>query len=206
MGRRQAAPRKRPQQERARATVDAILAAAAHVLVAEGYDRASTNKIAARAGVSVGSLYQYYPSKEAIVAALSEAHVQELLGVLAAAAHGGPADEAPLPLIRRLIRAMLHAHAVDPALHQVLSEQIPLHVAGARFEDEAAAIVRGLLSQHRGALRDGLDVEVATFVLMHAVEAVTHAAVIERPQLLREDVLGAELVRLVTGYLLPAPR
>src|SRR5881394_3122602 len=67
-------PRKLPRQERARATIDALLTATAHVLVKEGFDRASTNRIAEAAGVSVGSLYQYFPSKEALVAALVERH------------------------------------------------------------------------------------------------------------------------------------
>ena len=64
------APRKKPKQERSQATVDAILVATARVLCETGYDRASTNRIALAAGVSVGSLYQYFPSKEALVAAL----------------------------------------------------------------------------------------------------------------------------------------
>ena len=62
--------RKRPRQERARVTVDALLDATAQVLIKDGYDGLSTNRVAAVAGVSVGSLYQYFPSKEALVAAL----------------------------------------------------------------------------------------------------------------------------------------
>src|SRR5213082_1988183 len=68
-------PRKRPRQDRSKATVDAILTATARILMADGYDRASTNRIALAAGVSVGSLYQYFPSKEALVAALVENHL-----------------------------------------------------------------------------------------------------------------------------------
>jgi len=63
-------PRKIASQERSRATVDALVEATARILIKEGYDRASTNKIAAVAGVSIGSLYQYFPSKEALVAAV----------------------------------------------------------------------------------------------------------------------------------------
>src|SRR5437870_12652127 len=75
-------PRKLPKQERAKATVEAILAATAHILVREGFDAASTNRIADEAGVSVGSLYQYFPSKQAIVSALLERHVHRMLGVI----------------------------------------------------------------------------------------------------------------------------
>ena len=75
-------PRKTPVQERSRDTVEAILAATARVLVKEGYEGASTNRIAVAAGVSIGSLYQYFPSKEAVVAAAIERHTQELSQVV----------------------------------------------------------------------------------------------------------------------------
>src|SRR5208282_4089553 len=71
-------PRKLASQERSRSTVDALLEATARILVKEGYDRASTNRIAELAGVSIGSLYQYFPSKEALVAAVIDRHTQEV--------------------------------------------------------------------------------------------------------------------------------
>src|SRR5689334_22363891 len=74
-------PRKRPVQERSQAMVKAILDGTARVLVNTGYDRASTNRVALAAGVSVGSLYQYFPSKEALVAALVERHTEEMMTV-----------------------------------------------------------------------------------------------------------------------------
>ena len=70
-------PRKAASQVRSRATVDALVEATARILVKEGFDKASTNRIADVAGVSVGSLYQYFPSKEALVAAVAERHQQE---------------------------------------------------------------------------------------------------------------------------------
>src|SRR5258707_15013262 len=70
-------PRKSASQERSRFTVDALLEATARILVKEGYDRASTNRIAEVAGVSIGSLYQYFPSKEALVAAGMERQTQK---------------------------------------------------------------------------------------------------------------------------------
>ena len=67
-------PRKSASQKRSRLTVDALLEATTRVLVKEGYDKATTNRIAAVAGVSIGSLYQYFPGKEALVAAVIERH------------------------------------------------------------------------------------------------------------------------------------
>src|SRR6516225_3163389 len=71
-------PRKNAMQTRSKATVDAILEATARILVKDGYDHASTNRVAEAAGVSIGSLYQYFPSKEALVAALIERHIEEM--------------------------------------------------------------------------------------------------------------------------------
>src|SRR5262244_3989532 len=125
MGRKlQTNPRKSACQERSRLTVDAILEATARVLRKEGYDRASTNKIAAVAGVGIGSLYQYFPSKEALVAGVVDRHAQELLQVardsfLTAAAH--PLETS----LRELVAAGINAHRVDPKLHRVLAEEIP---------------------------------------------------------------------------------
>src|ERR1700741_1567619 len=117
-------PRKNAVQERSRATVDAVLAAPARVLVKDGYDRASTNRIAAAAGVSIGSLYQYFPSKEALVAELLDRHCAEILSVLEASA--ARHAFAPVPeAVRGVVEAMVRAHRLNPALHRVLFEQVP---------------------------------------------------------------------------------
>jgi AcrR family transcriptional regulator len=75
-------PRKLASQERSRLTVDALLEATARILMKDGYDRASTNRIADAAGVSIGSLYQYFPSKEPLVAAVIDRHSQGMMQVV----------------------------------------------------------------------------------------------------------------------------
>src|SRR3569832_52880 len=117
-------PRKDAAQERSRATVDALVEATARILVREGFDKASTNRIADLAGVSIGSLYQYYPSKEALVAAVIERHNREIMQVVRAAlaeVAGQPLE----PATRTLVASAIDAHRVDPDLHRVLSEQTP---------------------------------------------------------------------------------
>src|SRR5829696_5613487 len=74
-------PRKLPTQDRSKETVEAILQATALVLKREGYDRASTRRVAEVAGVSVGSLYQYFPNKESLVVALYNRHLHELISM-----------------------------------------------------------------------------------------------------------------------------
>src|SRR6202167_6846461 len=95
-------PRKKPRQQRSQATVECILDATARVLCTTGYDRASTNRVAMAAGVSVGSLYQYFPSKEALVAALVDRHVEQMTSLVTrklAEVASAPLDEAVCTMI-----------------------------------------------------------------------------------------------------------
>lgn len=195
--------RKEPKQARARATIEAILAAAAQILVQDGLEAATTNSIAQRAGVSIGSLYQYFPSKEAVIFALVERHVQKMQRQLeeVIAQHG----ELPLEeIVPTYVKAMLAAHRVEPRLHRVFSEQLP-KLAGRdaliRWSEEAERVIRGVLHEHRVRLRPR-DLEMAAFLLLHAVEAITHASVIFRPRYLEREALAEEISELILRYLL----
>jgi AcrR family transcriptional regulator len=196
-------PRKRAVQARSQATVDAILKATARILIADGYDRASTNKVAARAGVSIGSLYQYFPSKEALVAALLERHLEET-GELLRGAFPALAD-APLErAVEELVRLMVAVHSVDPALHKVFAEQVPRIGKLERvqnIEREMTALVRAYLEQRRDQLVVR-DLDLAAFIVVSIVESLTHAAVVSRPDLLSEPFVrevSAVVVRYLTG-------
>jgi len=171
----------------------------------EGYDQASTNKIAAMAGVSIGSLYQYFPSKEALVAAVMERHAQELSRVARDAFRevvGRPVEVAA----RALVKAGIDAHRVNPRLHRVLDEQVP---RTGRLEQVDAAVngARLLFRDHLEAHRHEIDVadpELAAFVVVTSVEALTHTAVLHRPDLLaghRAEAFVDEVTRLVLRYL-----
>lgn len=197
------APRKTAVQPRARATVDAILEATARVLVREGYDHASTNRIAEAAGVSIGSLYQYYPSKEALVAALVDRHVEEMSEVL----HREAARvlDAPLPLaIEHVVQAMLSAHAVNPKLHKVFVEQVPRVGRLERIKEievRALKLARAWIEHRKDELRPGLDLDLAAFIVVATVEALTHAAVLYRPDLLSDGRMLIEVRDVVLRYL-----
>ena len=195
-------PRKMPSQERSRATIDAILDATARVLQREGFDRASTNRVAEAAGVSIGSLYQYFPSKEALVAALAERHMQQMFARLSSEM----ARVSALPLeqaVRALVGMMLDAHAVDPKLHRVLIEQVPrigrlerVHEVEARMTELTSAYLRA----HHASLRVR-DLELAAFVVVTTVEALTHQATLHHPERLKDDRLAREIVDIVVRYL-----
>jgi AcrR family transcriptional regulator len=205
----QLSPRKAPKQRRSKATVAAILEATARVLKEEGYERASTNRIAKVAGVSIGSLYQYFPSKEALVLALVQQHCEAMLELLTQSA--AALSEAPLAVaVRSYVRSMLAAHAVDPVLHQVLVTEV-LHLGldyVHSMEARARDIVRAYLERRQHEILPR-DLDVAAFVLVASVEATTHRAVLERPEYLRSPSLEDEICALVLRYLTgrdgPAP-
>jgi AcrR family transcriptional regulator len=195
-------PRKLPRQARSRETIEAILTATARVLKRVGFDHASTNHIAEEAGVSVGSLYQYFPSKEALVAALLERHMAEMSAELMS----GFQEVAELPLeraARAMVERMLCAHAVDPDLHKVLIEQVPRVGRLERvheLEEHGFQLVRAYLEAHRKEVR-ACDLDTAAFVAVTAVEALTHIAVLYRPAALKGSQLADEVTALIVRYL-----
>jgi len=201
-------PRKHASQERSRATVDALIEATARILVREGFDRASTNRIAEVAGVSVGSLYQYYPGKEALVAAVIDRHHQEIMQVVRGAL-AEVASQSIEKAVRRVVAAAIEAHRVDPKLHRVLAEQIPRTGRLATvepFNREAFALLRAYLEDHSDELRT-VDIDLAAFVCATSIEALTHNAVLHRPEMLSDEAAATlvdEATRLVVGYLRPS--
>jgi AcrR family transcriptional regulator len=198
-------PRKQASQDRSRATVDALIQATARILVREGFDQASTNRIAGKAGVSVGSLYQYFPGKAALVAAVMDRHNEELMRVV----HAELAKVATLPMeqgVRALVAAAIAAHRVDPKLHRVLAEQIPRTGELANmeaFNRRNHDLFRAYLEAHREEVRP-LDLGLAAFVCVTSVEALTHTAVLHHSESFSDEAFAAlvdETTRLIVGYL-----
>jgi len=195
-------PRKRPVQRRSRATVDALVTATARVLVRHGYDTASTNRIAKAAGVSVGSLYQYFPSKEALVAALIERHLESRRAMLRDQAV--ELAQAPLDVaVRRFIETLIAAQSQSPRLERVIVEQVP-RVAGLdrlkAFDQEIVEMLTAYLGLHRRSIRRP-DLRVAAEVLYLAVRGATVGAVLDPSPTLDVATLTEEMTLLVLCYL-----
>ncbi|MDA9510910.1 TetR family transcriptional regulator [Bradyrhizobium sp. CCBAU 11386] len=199
-------PRKNASQQRSRATVDALVEATARILVREGFEKASTNRIAEIAGVSVGSLYQYFPSKEALVAAVIDRHNEEIMAIVRSTL----TEVADLPIekaVRKLVTVAIEAHRIDPKLHRVLAEQIPrtgqLKDVEA-FNREVHALVRTYLESRRNEMRK-IDPALATFICVSAIEAVAHNTVLNHAEMLTEKTVRTlvdETTRMVVGYLI----
>jgi AcrR family transcriptional regulator len=203
--------RKRPQQDRSRVTVEAILEATTHILTEEGYENANTNRIAERAGVSIGSLYQYFPNKESLMAALAEQHSNEIAELvesqLSHLAH------APLDIaIPELVKAIIAIHAINPHLHQVLSEEIPRSERlqqRQHAEERIKRLLRAYLSQWQDSplekLRDRVqpgNLDRTVFILSRTVESLCHAAVIEHPNFIEDSKFEQEVAELLLLYLM----
>ena len=198
-------PRKQATQNRSRATVAALIEATARILTSEGFDKASTNRIAEVAGVSVGSLYQYFPSKEALVLAVAERHRQDILRVVGDVLEeiDGLSLEAA---VGRLVTVAIEGHRVDPELHRVLAEQIPRTGLLEQVDSaigEARAVFRAYLENQRDDLGP-IDLDLATFVCTTSIEALAHNAVLHNPDIIGNDAaknLVADATRMIIGYL-----
>jgi len=195
-------PRKLPRQSRSKATVEALVTAAAHILVRDGYERANVNVIAEHAGCSIGSLYQYFPTKDALVAAVLLWHTERMIGVFF---RGLPElAQAPLPeAIRGVLERTFDALSVDPKLQKVIVEQVPRTGMLARsreFEEQLGTMLRGYLEFRREELRIE-NIPLAVRILVYAVDAVATEAVVADPELTDRPELVEELTDLILGYV-----
>jgi AcrR family transcriptional regulator len=118
--------RKSPSQARSRATVDVILEATARVLSRRGYAGTDTNRIAEIAGVSVGSIDQHFPNREALVAALCDRHSRDM-HILFQRVVGRNAAGSLLDGLAAIVGALMQAHREDVALHMILERKLAFH-------------------------------------------------------------------------------
>ena len=200
--------RKSPKQERSEKTVDAVLEAAALVLQNEGEAAFTTNRIAERAGFGVGTLYQYFPNKESIVAAIARRELVAIEGkvraVLARSSGNGPQE-----VIRAVLRVLIRAFSGRRRLrHYVVMSAIRSGNLNALLDAQQSiasilveALVRndvtgGPVNRHLSAARE--------FVLTRAVQGAIRSAVIEENPLLETPEFEDELVNLI-GTILNAP-
>ena len=178
------------------------------MLLAEGYQAMSTNRIAKVAGVGVGTLYQYFDSREAIVerlvSDLAEARITAFATSLRAEVQE---DETDLEgAVANIVDATLAAMRVRPEIAARLAAEAP---RGGREDLEAAwvrrciELMRAALYQRRNAIRPG-DLDLQAHVLVTSAFAVLSDAMRHRPELLSTDALRGELVILASRYLAPS--
>lgn len=198
---------KQPQQARSRATVDALVEAAEQILVEEGWEGLTTNRVAERAGASVGTLYQYFANKEAIVGLVTERFLDDQLELLRERLlqimSGG--EQALEQVIPPMVHALVEIKEIRPRLSRVLFDQIP---SGGQIEAlsywnaRAIPMIVAALKARREEVR-AIDLELGAHVLVNAVHGIIHATILDRPELLGGEGLGDEIAALVVRYLRP---
>jgi len=192
--------RRQPRQPRSQQMVERIIAAGHDVLLERGYEATTTNHIAAAAGVSPGSLYQYFPDKTAILAVVLDRYSDEIVARMSRAflrAVGAPTRDA----VRATATALLDVCEENPGLLRVLVEQMPRSAGSNRlaFVRRMDDMLTTVIVTQAGWARDR-SADTAAWILVRAVEHVTISYVLERPDLDREHVID-ELTELISGYL-----
>lgn len=189
-------PRKTPRQERSAATCAAILEAAARILETSGSQGLTTNHVAVLAGVSVGTLYQYFPAKEAILAELVRQMRQEMLADFISAARAAE-GKGLSHAVDAMVAASLRHHLRRPALAQALEHEeleLKLDKETVQLKADMRDLIVGVLREH------GIDQpERTAFDLMSLSRGIVDAAV--RAGERDFDDLQARLRRAVSGYL-----
>lgn len=194
-------PRKTPRQARSTVTVAAIHEAGIQVLLAGGYARFTTTRVAERAGVSIGSLYQYYPNKQSLLAALLREHLEGVVTAVEAACR--EAEGQPLAvLVRRLVRGFVQA--------KLRRMEVSLALYGPMAEANGAAIAQAAGARGAQAIGEALarcgDIRlpapfVAAGMLSVALAALMQAALEAGPGRLDATALEAHMVAMAEGYL-----
>ncbi|MFC8086336.1 TetR/AcrR family transcriptional regulator [Streptomyces sp. NPDC057340] len=197
---RRLAPRRKPRQVRAELTRERILTAAAHVFADYGYAAGTTNRIAERAGMSIGSLYQYFPNKDAILAELLVRHIDR--GAWTGADELDMAPGSLQEVVRSLVRDAIDHHRDDPQLLQIMFEEAPasseLIEAIDRHGKMRVGQVREVFARHPDVRVQDLD--TAAELVVGTVEMNTHK-LMASPRPVQVERLEAELVAMITRYL-----
>lgn len=193
--------RRNPKQLRARQTVEAVLDAAIRILKREGVGAITTNRIADVAGVSIGSVYQYFPHKRAIFTALHKRHIEQVDRRIERALVENAAE--PLEqLIRAMIEGMIEAHVEDPELCELLMTEVPHRAEGTQdFGSRLHGAFLLALSSRKSALKKHSDLKKVAFVVTHMIDALSHGAVLRRPAGLSLRDTQEEAIRAVMAYL-----
>ncbi|WP_197523166.1 TetR/AcrR family transcriptional regulator [Actinokineospora pegani] len=192
--------RKVPRQERSRRMVERIVTAGREVLVGSGYDAFSTNRVAAAAGISPGSLYQYFPDKAAVLDVIVDRYWDEVADRVAAALADRVGETGPA-MVRATAAAALAALETDRALLRVIHEDLPPRRLAAQrraLEQRVRQLLTAVLTARPGD--PGRSPDVQAWVIVLAIENLTLRWVLDEPGADRAQLLD-EIVHLVTGYV-----
>jgi AcrR family transcriptional regulator len=196
-----AAPRRQPRQQRSRQTVEAVLGAVARVLKKQGLEGVTTNRIAEAAGISIGSVYQYFPDKQAIFKAIHARHVEQINSAIerVLVAHASSSLE---DFVRAMIEVLIDKHEADAELHSVMATASPHGSHGPReLEKLLRSACRRALTARFGEEKTAREIDRMLFALPLMIEALTHGAAYSRPARFPMSAAKDEAVRALVAYI-----
>jgi AcrR family transcriptional regulator len=190
---------RKPKQERAKATVAAILEAAAQILSNHGWEGFNTNIVARRAGVSIGSLYEYYSNKQELVDAVAWNHLCDAEALFRASRPHLERAKTEADVVALLVDGLVSLHQADPRLHKVLSSEVPL---SSRVRDKASDLREEVIQLLSDAMSSRDDQLVRAQLLFDVSDAAVHRWYIDDGGLpLDRDRLSRQLKAMLTAYL-----
>lgn len=180
--------------------VERIIASAHSVLVEHGYEGASTNRIAAAAGISPGSFYQYFPDKHAVLDVVIDRYAGRMRARITDAFVATQSETSVEAAVRRNVVILIDAFEENAALLRVLTEQLPRSADARRaeFTHHIDELLATFLRFRRGEAP--LGNRAVAWVLVRAVENLTTSYVLDPPPVDRETIIN-EITALLTGYL-----
>jgi AcrR family transcriptional regulator len=197
--------RRKPRQARAVDTVETIFEAAARILQTEGRAGFNTNRVAEVAGISIGTLYSYFPDKEAILLAMARRENQAVGDAVARALTDELQTSDELP-VRLAVRALIKGYGRRNKARRILMETLIASGGSDEIARPAQAIAT-LISARQSSLLPANARElspIALFVLTRAVDSVVRAATYEDAKFIGSREFEDELTRMVMGYLTAA--
>ena len=199
-------PRKYPTQARAKATTDAIVEASTQLLLEQGYDRFTTARAAERAGVSIGSLYQYFPNKAALAAAVIDRCCGQFIVALDRALEGRPRITLA-ECIDAIVDVVLASRQLAPDLHKVVIDLAPRIGVADRTDAmsrKMAEAIEAVLRVHAEEIAPDIDLSIAATIIEALLVALSHRAAMAGIGPGEGEAIAAETTNMITRYLAAA--
>lgn len=194
-------PLKKPTQARSKATYQAILEATTHILITQGYEALTTNHVAEIAGVSIASLYQYFPNKESLVATLHTDHAKQTRKTINTTLKNAENSDTNT-MIDLFVDAMVKAHIDNPELHHVFQEEIPRLLKSAILEEGNDQFLETIALITKNANLSAIAQKNLAWTIRIITHSIIHQGIINRREDLLSGAISSELKIILRKLLL----
>lgn len=197
-------PRKEPKQERSRQTYQVILQGASKIIRKFGVQKFSTNKVAEESGVSIGSLYQYFPSKEAVIAALIDQTFEYEYGRLKERLGDISPKLGAREVITQIFSHYYKVESEDLSFRKVMIGAVSIvdkNVEALKFHRTMAELIIDFMSEHYGVTKTGKDYETTLFIVQYMLRATALSSVDENIDQIDVDQLVEELTETLMNFI-----